>query len=107
VCVGFVTLFDVGDGSEYGIIDKLKEISSMPYSFPPEVQRLVETRMASGKYASEDELLRDALEALAAESEELQAIQDALAEWRGGDRGVPLKDGFDIVRHRGNGRAGE
>jgi Arc/MetJ-type ribon-helix-helix transcriptional regulator len=78
----------------------------MPYSFPPEVQRLVETRMASGKYASEDELLRDALEALAAESEELQAIQDAIAEWRGGDPGVSLGEAFDIVRHRGNGFTG-
>jgi Arc/MetJ-type ribon-helix-helix transcriptional regulator len=88
------------------MIGMLKEIQAMPYSFPPEVQRLVETRMASGKYASEDELLRDALEALAAESEELQAIQDALTEWRGGDPGVPLVDAFDSVRNRTNGPAG-
>ena len=38
----------------------------MPYAFPPELQALVGEQMASGKYASEDELLQSALHALAA-----------------------------------------
>ena len=33
----------------------------MPYSFPPDLNALVEEFMASGKYASEDDLLRSAL----------------------------------------------
>jgi Arc/MetJ-type ribon-helix-helix transcriptional regulator len=74
----------------------------MPYSFPPDVKRLVETRMASGKYASEDDLLRDALDALSAESDEVEAIQAAVAEWRAGDPGVPLAEGFNAVRRRHN-----
>lgn len=45
--------------------------------------------MASGKYAYEDELLQDALQTLAAESEELEAIQAAIDEWDAGDPGVP------------------
>lgn len=36
----------------------------MPYQFPPDVQQLVRDQMAAGGYASEDELLRDALKAL-------------------------------------------
>jgi Arc/MetJ-type ribon-helix-helix transcriptional regulator len=72
----------------------------MPYAFPPDVKRLVETRMASGNYASEDELLRDALEALSAESEELEAIQAAVSEWQAGDTGLPLADAFDEIRRQ-------
>ena len=72
----------------------------MGYSFPPDVKRLVETRMASGKYASEDDVLRDALDALSAESAELDAIQAAIAEWQAGDAGVPLAEAFDAVRRR-------
>lgn len=36
----------------------------MAYQFPPDVQQLIKDRMASGIYASEDEILRDALGAL-------------------------------------------
>lgn len=74
----------------------------MAYSFPPDVKQLIESRMASGKYATEDELLRDALEALAAEATELDAIQSAITDWRAGDPGIPLQDAFDQVRLRHN-----
>jgi Arc/MetJ-type ribon-helix-helix transcriptional regulator len=36
----------------------------MGYSFPPDVQELIEESMALGVYASEDDLLREALRAL-------------------------------------------
>jgi len=36
----------------------------MSYQFPPDVDRLVKSQMASGDYASEDEVLRAALRAL-------------------------------------------
>ncbi|MGZ3471493.1 MAG: hypothetical protein ACXVA6_16120, partial [Isosphaeraceae bacterium] len=41
----------------------------MPYSFPPDVNELVCAHMSSGKYASEDELLRAALQALRLQAE--------------------------------------
>ena len=78
----------------------------MPYAFPRDVERLVETGMASGKYATEDDLLRDALSALSAESAELEAIGPAIAEWRAGDQGVPLAQAFDDVRRRNAPQAG-
>lgn len=58
--------------------------------------------MASGKYATEDELLRDALEALNAAASELEAIKTAITEWYAGDAGVPLSEGFDQIRRRHN-----
>ena len=74
----------------------------MAYSFPPDVKLLIDSRMASGKYATEDELLRDALDALDAEATELEAIQAAITDWRAGDPGVPLDEAFDQIRHRHN-----
>jgi len=63
--------------------------------------------MASGKYASEDELLRCAIGALVEEEQDLDAVRKALNEWRAGDPGVPLDDAFDAVRGRhGLGEAG-
>jgi hypothetical protein len=56
--------------------------------------------MASGKYASEDELLQSALHALAQEDQDLDAVRESLAEWRAGDPGVPLDDALDAIRGR-------
>ncbi len=56
--------------------------------------------MASGKYASEDELLRKALRALAEEDQDLDAVRESLAERRAGDPGVVLEDAIDAIRDR-------
>lgn len=47
----------------------------MAYEFPPDVDRLIKSRLASGDYTSEDDVLRDAMGAL----EQLE--QDRLACW--------------------------
>jgi Arc/MetJ-type ribon-helix-helix transcriptional regulator len=70
----------------------------MPYSFPPDLQTLVGEQMASSKYASEEELLRSALHALAEEEQDLDAVRESLAEWRAGDSGALLEDAFDAIR---------
>ena len=70
----------------------------MSYPFPPDLQSLVGEQMASGKYASEDELLRHALRALAEEEQDLDAVRESLEEWRAGDPGVLLGDAFDAIR---------
>lgn len=72
----------------------------MSYQFPPDVDELVREKMASGKYVSEDELLRDALAALGAEDAELKAIQASLTELEQGDPGVPLDEAFDQIRRK-------
>jgi Arc/MetJ-type ribon-helix-helix transcriptional regulator len=72
----------------------------MPYVFPPDLQALVGEQMASGKYASEDELLRSALRASVEAEQDLDAARESLAEWRAGDPGHPLDDAFDAIRRR-------
>jgi putative addiction module CopG family antidote len=72
----------------------------MSYPFPPDLERIVGQRMASGKYASEDELLRDALRALGEEEQDLIAVRDAFAEWQAGDAGIPLDAAFAGVRQQ-------
>jgi putative addiction module CopG family antidote len=69
----------------------------MSYTLPPDVEEMVRQRMASGKYASQDELLREALRALAEEEEDLAAVEAALAEWHGGDAGPPLEEVFQTI----------
>jgi Arc/MetJ-type ribon-helix-helix transcriptional regulator len=57
--------------------------------------------MAAGGYATEDDVLRDALRALAEEEEDLAAVREAIVEYRAGDLGLPLAEAFDLVRRSG------
>jgi len=70
----------------------------MPYQFPPDLEQLVRQQMALGNYATEDELLRDALESLATEASDLDAIREALSELDAGDEGIPLDEAFEHFR---------
>ena len=79
----------------------------MPYTFPPDLQRQVNERMASGRYATEDDVLRDAFDSLTWEEQELQAVMQAVEALDNGDDGLPLDIAFDHLRRkhgiRGNG----
>ena len=59
----------------------------MPYAFPPALQALVGEQMASGKYASEDELLQSALHALAEEEQDLDPCANL---WQSGVLAIPV-----------------
>ena len=72
----------------------------MAFPFPPDLQEFVRERLASGKYASEEEILRDAFQALEEEEEDLDAVREALAEWQAGDAGVPLEDAVETIRKK-------
>jgi hypothetical protein len=72
----------------------------MTYQFSPDVQQLVRERMASGRYSSEEALLKEALLALDERDEHLLAVREALADLDAGDDGVPLNDAFDAIRSR-------
>jgi putative addiction module CopG family antidote len=75
-----------------------QEPDYMSYPLPPDVEEMVRQRMASGKYPSEGDLFREALQALSEEEQDLAAIQEAVAEWRAGDSGIPLDEAFDALR---------
>ena len=70
----------------------------MSYPFSADLQKHIQSRLAAGGYSSEEDLLRDALRALDEEEEDLQAVREAVAEWRAGDQGLPLKDAFNEIR---------
>ncbi len=72
----------------------------MPYSFPADLQNLIKQQMATGQYNSEDELLRQALLALENDNSDLIAIQEAVADFEAGDRGMPLDDAFSTMDER-------
>jgi Arc/MetJ-type ribon-helix-helix transcriptional regulator len=66
------------------------------------VHRLIRERMASGKYASEEELLRQAFEALDSQDEEDRAIQVGLDSLDAGNPGTPLEEAFERIRNKYN-----
>ena len=71
----------------------------MPYQFPPELDEIVRAKMASGNYASEDELIRDAILSLVdVDEDDLAAVQEALDELDAGDPGMELSDAFKEIR---------
>ena len=72
----------------------------MTYHFPADVEERVQARMATGRYASEDEVLRDALDTLdtvEADAREVQVAIDAVKE---GDAAVPFDQAFDALRKK-------
>lgn len=74
---------------------------------PQDVEEFVAHQIAAGRYESEDDVLRSAMQALAELDDDLLAIQDSLAEWRSGDAGVPLDEAIGQILsagHRGTDR---
>jgi Arc/MetJ-type ribon-helix-helix transcriptional regulator len=72
----------------------------MSYPFPPDVQQLVNERMARGGYATEDDVLRDAFAALTWEEQELEAVLQAVDALENGDEGIPLEVAFEQLRRK-------
>lgn len=74
----------------------------MTYMVPPDVAAIIEAHVKSGRYASEEEVLRDALHALgdAQDDDDWAAIEEALAERDAGAQGVSVEEAFRIVRER-------
>jgi Arc/MetJ-type ribon-helix-helix transcriptional regulator len=56
--------------------------------------------MASGRYDSQDDVLREALKALKRDDDDFAAVEEAIADWRAGDEGVPLDEAFAALRSR-------
>ena len=72
----------------------------MAHEFSPTVEQLIRDKMASGRFASEEELLVEALQSLEESDKELQAIEEGLASVDRGDPGVPLDEAFDRLRQK-------
>lgn len=59
----------------------------MSYPFPADLQEFVRDQMATGRYQSEDELVREAFRALDEADSDLRAVREAIAHGRQGTRG--------------------
>ncbi len=70
----------------------------MPYDFPPNIQQLLRQHLSSGDYASEDEVLLDALRSLAERNADLAAVKEAITDMEAGDQGEPLEQIAEQIR---------
>jgi hypothetical protein len=61
---------------------------------------LAQQQLASGQFATEDEVLLAALQTPKTESEDWLAICEALDSLEAGDQGMSLQDAFDEIRKR-------
>ena len=71
----------------------------MAYSFPADVQQLIREAVALGNYATEDDVLREALHVLIQRSEDLTAIQAGVADMNAG-RFRPIHEVDAEIRNR-------
>lgn len=76
----------------------------MSYAFPPDIAALVQQQMVAGRYRSEDDLLRDALERLteetSADDEDLEAILEGLKDVDRGEPGMSVDEAFRWILER-------
>ena len=72
----------------------------MLHQFPPDIEALIQAQLASGIYQSQDDLFRAALEHLAAQDEEVRAIEQSIELLDAGDPGIPLDDAFASLREK-------
>jgi len=71
----------------------------MSYALPPDVHDQVKQYVAGGHYASEEEVLRAAMRALAFRDEEFAAIQEGVADMEAG-RLQPFEEIDAEIRER-------
>jgi Arc/MetJ-type ribon-helix-helix transcriptional regulator len=65
----------------------------MMYEFPPDLAQRLTERMATGQYASQDDVLREAFAALDTQDTEVRAIQEGIDDMEAG-RVRPVRE-FD------------
>ena len=71
----------------------------MAYQFPHDVDERVKALMATGEYLTEDDVLRDAIEALKLHRDDLAAIQAGIDDLEAG-RVRPIREVDSQIRER-------
>jgi len=56
----------------------------MAYEFPPDIEQCVKSQLATGEYQTQDDVLREALNALSRQDEEIRAIREGIADMEAG-----------------------
>ncbi len=73
----------------------------MPNALPPDLHSLIQKHLALGNYASEEDVLRDAMQALDRQREIMEDIEVGLADLEAG-RGRSLEDIDAQLREKHN-----
>jgi hypothetical protein len=71
----------------------------MSYSFPPEIRKLIAENLATGIYASEEDVLTAALHALSDYHAAIADIRQGMLDYEQG-RGEPLSQAMTDIRHQ-------
>ena len=70
------------------------------YSFPqPEIRQLIDQNMATGLYASEDDLVQAALHMLSDDHATIADIRTGMSDYQN-ERGMPLAEAFTSIRQQ-------
>ena len=70
----------------------------MIHNYRPDVESLIRVQMATGRYANEDDLLREALERLTEADADFHAVEEALDAMDVGDEGTPLDEAIAAIK---------
>lgn len=71
----------------------------MSYQIPADIQQMIDVQIASGRYATPDEVLRDAMQFLIGDLQaDSAAIEKAIEEWKDGDEGMTVDEAFHWAR---------
>jgi Arc/MetJ-type ribon-helix-helix transcriptional regulator len=65
---------------------------------PEDVQAAIDAKVASGQYADEETVLREAMASLEEFDEDVAKVQFAIDKWLAGDEGLPIDEAFNVVR---------
>jgi Arc/MetJ-type ribon-helix-helix transcriptional regulator len=71
----------------------------MSYTFPPEIRELIDQNMATGMYASEEDVLQAALHALRDYHATIADVRQGMVDYEQG-RGVPLSEAMADIRRQ-------
>ena len=72
---------------------------TMSYSFPPEIRQLIDQNMATGLYATEEDVVHAALHVLSDYHATVADIRQGMGDHQNG-RGVPLSEAIADIRRQ-------
>lgn len=67
---------------------------------PDDVQAAIDAKVASGQYADDETVLREALASLDEFDEDVAKLKTAIDDWRSGDVGMPIDQAVDLIRSK-------
>lgn len=78
----------------------------MIHRIPEDVQAAIDAKVASGQYADDETVLREALASLDDFDEDVAKLQTAINDWRSGDEGMPIDQAVQEIRNKVEGDRG-